>query len=452
MYDEPVAVPIVDFYDTDMMKTYLAAAKGEYERAYQEQKDFAKEFGGLYSPSSTLNKAYYDATRGKVQQAMDYLYQNGIDPLRSQEGRAYIAKIIREIPYADIANYKQSAENMKTYQKAAAQMLMKGDITRDQLDWQMQKQGLNYDKYDPISGNWDVLSPTKMESITDLTKTQYSMLKPKDLTKQEVEGLGYTYDPNQKYTGITQEMLQDTAFASLPSLLTTETGKYQYDKAKEQLQEMFPNTNITDYDIEKRMANNIAGQWQSKLVATYEPDKYKLLDYQAQKDLELYSKKADVDVNTYKQKAQIDQEYPSSKGAGGKSGEITIFDVAKSNPKQSAGLSSESNLDANGVAFGESVQVTRYAAEKGKPSYTSIKFNTRDQGVFVLKKDTKEPYTVSSLNGKDIKATVSGNLTYFPELKCYAVKCILTEVDGHKKIVGNVKHIWVPVSQTVKTK
>jgi hypothetical protein len=37
---------------------------------------------------------------------LDYLYQNGIDPLRSAEGRAYIAKIIRERPYAEIANLK----------------------------------------------------------------------------------------------------------------------------------------------------------------------------------------------------------------------------------------------------------------------------------------------------------------------------------------------------------
>ena len=46
---------------------------------------------------------------------MDYLYQNGIDPIRSAEGRAYIAKVIRETPYEKIANWKSDAENMKTF-------------------------------------------------------------------------------------------------------------------------------------------------------------------------------------------------------------------------------------------------------------------------------------------------------------------------------------------------
>lgn len=99
MYDEPVAVPIIDLLDSNMMSQYISAAREQYNQAVQDQKEFAKEFGELYSPSYDLNKAYYDQTKGRVNKAIDYLYQNGIDPLRSAEGRAYIQKIIRETPY-----------------------------------------------------------------------------------------------------------------------------------------------------------------------------------------------------------------------------------------------------------------------------------------------------------------------------------------------------------------
>ena len=121
MYDEPVAVPIIDLLDSSMMSQYISAAREQYNQAVQEQKEFAKEFGELYGPNANVNKEFYDITRGAVNKGLDYLYQNGIDPLRSAEGRAYIAKIIRERPYAEIANLKAQNESMKTYQKYRAE-------------------------------------------------------------------------------------------------------------------------------------------------------------------------------------------------------------------------------------------------------------------------------------------------------------------------------------------
>ena len=56
MYDEPVAVPIIDLLDSSMMSQYISAAREQYNQALQEQKEFAKEFGDLYSPSYNLNK------------------------------------------------------------------------------------------------------------------------------------------------------------------------------------------------------------------------------------------------------------------------------------------------------------------------------------------------------------------------------------------------------------
>ena len=151
MYDEPVAVPIIDLLDSSMMSQYISAAREQYNQAVQDQKEFAKEFGDLYSPSASLNKAYYDQTKGRVNAGLNYLYQNGIDPLRSAEGRAYIAKIIRETPYDKISKWKTDADNMKTFQKAAASMVAKVNLIQSQLSSQMQKYVLYYDKFDPYT-------------------------------------------------------------------------------------------------------------------------------------------------------------------------------------------------------------------------------------------------------------------------------------------------------------
>lgn len=131
MYDEPVAVPIIDLLDSNMMSQYISAAREQYNQAIQDQKEFAKEFGELYGPNANINKQFYDDTRGAVNKGLDYLYQNGIDPLRSAEGRAYIAKIIRERPYAEIANLKAQNESMKTYQRYRAEAMRNGTYDPD---------------------------------------------------------------------------------------------------------------------------------------------------------------------------------------------------------------------------------------------------------------------------------------------------------------------------------
>mgnify|MGYP007002640598 FL=1 len=42
-----------------------------------------------------------------------------------------------------------------------------------------------------------------MDTLEDLTKIPYSILKPSNLTQQQVEAMGYKYDPKNDYTGIT---------------------------------------------------------------------------------------------------------------------------------------------------------------------------------------------------------------------------------------------------------
>jgi hypothetical protein len=46
----------------------------------------------------------------------------------------------------------------------------------------MQKYGLDYDKFDPYTQSWNTLAPTKMDTLEDLTKIPYSVLKPSNLT------------------------------------------------------------------------------------------------------------------------------------------------------------------------------------------------------------------------------------------------------------------------------
>lgn len=439
MYDEPVAVPIIDLLDSSMMSQYISAAREQYNQAVQDQKDFAKEFGDLYSPSANLNKAYYDQTKGRINAGLNYLYQNGIDPLRSAEGRAYIAKIIRETPYDKISKWKADADNMKTFQKAAASMVAEGKLTQDQLGWQMQKYGLDYDKFDPYTQSWNTLAPTKMDTLEDLTKIPYSVLKPSNLTQKQVEAMGYKYNPKNDYTGITDQMIMDTAGKAIPSVMSTAAGEYYYDKAKQQLQQAGV-TNPTDDQVKQQLQGTVAQLWEGKKNIAWDPNKYSLLNYQ----------------NVLADK--LDAKKSARSGRGGKSKNLwTIFDVAYNKPGQSAGLGTTDDYQKEGVAFSDpGVQVRRV---KNNGEYqTVVTFKVGDahpvkRGGFKSDGTTTPPWK-KAMKGRQVNATVMGGLTYNAKTGKYYVRCKFDntseQTDEILRKWSGVTEFWLPVNETHK--
>lgn len=255
MYDEPVAVPILDLLDNQMMSQYISAAREQYNQAMQEQKDFAKEFGELYGPNANLNKQFYDYTKGAVNKAMDYLYQNGIDPIRSAEGRAYIAKVIRERPYAEIANLKAQNESMKIYQKYRAEAMRNG--TYDPEFEKFVLGGKSLETWDPsIDGMWTKEAPSKYSSLKDWTSNLFDNMDYEyddALTKSKGGGL-YEY-----YTKSANKMNQ-ILDANAKDMLKSDLGRYYlniYGGDVDALKADIINRN-REYTAQRRQADQVA--------------------------------------------------------------------------------------------------------------------------------------------------------------------------------------------------
>lgn len=223
MYDEPVSVPIIDLLDSSMMSQYISAAREQYNQAVQDQKEFAKEFGELYGPNANINKQFYDYTRGAVNKGLDYLYQNGIDPLRSAEGRAYIAKIIRERPYAEIANLKAQNESMKTYQKYRAEAMRNGTYDPDFEKFVLG--GKTLESWDPsIDGIWTREAPSKYSSLKDWTSNLFDNMELEydpELTKQ-AGGMYQVYSKSPK-------KMQQILDANIKDMAKSDLGRYYLD-------------------------------------------------------------------------------------------------------------------------------------------------------------------------------------------------------------------------------
>lgn len=255
MYDEPVAVPIQDLLDSQMMSQYLSAAREQYNQAMQEQKEFAKEFGDLYSPNANLNKQFYDQTKGAINKAMDYLYKNGIDPLRSAEGRAYIAKVIRERPYAEIANMRAQNESMKTYQKYRAEAMRNG--TYDPEFEKFVLGGKSLETWDPSTdGMWTREAPSKYQSIKDWTSNLFDNMDYEyddALTKAKGGGL-YEY-----YTKSANKMDQ-ILDANAKDMLKSDLGRYylnMYGGDVDALKADIINRN-REYTAQRRQADQVS--------------------------------------------------------------------------------------------------------------------------------------------------------------------------------------------------
>ena len=223
MYDEPVAVPIIDLLDSSMMSQYISAAREQYNQAVQEQKEFAKEFGELYGPNANINKQFYDITKGAVNKGLDYLYQNGIDPLRSAEGRAYIAKIIRERPYAEIANLKAQNESMKTYQKYRAEAMRNGTYDPDFEKFALG--GKTLETWNPsIDGMWTREAPSKYQDIQSWTDHLFNGMQ-----------LSYDEEASKKAGGLYQvyskspQKMKQILDANMKDLLKSDLGRYYLD-------------------------------------------------------------------------------------------------------------------------------------------------------------------------------------------------------------------------------
>ena len=220
MYDEPVAVPIIDLLDSNMMSQYISAAREQYNQAIQDQKEFAKEFGELYGPNANINKQFYEQTRGAVNKGLDYLYQNGIDPLRSAEGRAYIAKIVRERPYAEIANLKAQNESMKTYQRYRAEAMRNGTYDPDFEKFVLG--GKTLESWDPSTdGMWTKEAPSKYSSLKDWTSNLFDnmQLEYDDEATKKAGGMYQVYSKSPK-------KMQQILDSNIKDMSKSELGRY----------------------------------------------------------------------------------------------------------------------------------------------------------------------------------------------------------------------------------
>lgn len=258
-YDQWAQLPVRDLYDSQMMAMAINAAKDMYEKGYQEMKDFKKEYGDFITPIAADQDWYNQNVTGKVRDAINALYAQGIDPLRNAQGRAMISQIINNIDYGGIAKMRQSQENVREYLKNKAKLQAEGLWSPEMEQYAMG--GKSLESWDTSrDGMWNRTSPIQYKSMDDIIEPIVSKLDPifdAELTAAKNDGFDYST--------VTEDRIRQTIDDNMVDLIGAGTaGGYYYNKAyeltgdKEKAKELLKNWYVDrakDHVRNKREAN-----------------------------------------------------------------------------------------------------------------------------------------------------------------------------------------------------
>lgn len=255
-YDSWVSIPTRDLYDTQMIAMAVNAAKDMYEKGQEQIKDFYTKYGDFMSPFSKDMERYGQMVGG-VRDAIDQMYANGIDPLRSAEGRAIISKLANSVNPAEFNLMRSNAKMGYAYQDALRQLAAKGRSSQALEDYIASLPGnVAFNDFSTAEhGTWNRM-PTEYSTLQEFVHPSFANLKPHLLTADEAKTrVGSAYDPTYEYTGITKGDMERSMIAALPGLVGSPLYGFYRQQAENELKAMGYD-NPTEDQINARFVQN----------------------------------------------------------------------------------------------------------------------------------------------------------------------------------------------------
>ena len=217
-YDQWAQMPVKDLYDSQIMAMSIAAAKDMYEKGQKRLEDFNAKYGDFMSPIAKDMDWYNQNVTGKVRDTINNLYANGIDPLRSAEGRAAISQLIYSMPTGDIAKLRQSAQNATAFNKAKMELQAQG-LYNPLLE---PYDGPSMSEFSTIDdGVWNRMSPTPYQNMAKFSKDYFDNISP-IVRSASKNGISYTIKE------INEGDLHNIADRHFNDLVNTPQGQLMY--------------------------------------------------------------------------------------------------------------------------------------------------------------------------------------------------------------------------------
>lgn len=252
-YDQWAQLPVRDLYDTQMMLASINAYKDMYEKGAKEMKEFRDKYDDFYT-SIPEHQERYNNIINDVYNTINRYYDMGIDPLRTVEGRMALTRKINSLPYDEIGKIKASAKRKEEYDKNAAALQKAGLWDPEFAQWQLR--GWKPLNDDGTVNTFTEQSPMPYQGIFGLTSPLVKDIKPHVMSKDQVVGSGYEYDPRLQYTGVASEDIDKALSDGIPGL----KGNPEYDFHRERIRRELTSKglNPTEQDIDNEFQRQAA--------------------------------------------------------------------------------------------------------------------------------------------------------------------------------------------------
>ena len=320
--DQWIQYPVKDLYDKAIMQMSIAAARDMYEKGQKQLEDFYTKYGDFMSPFAKDMERYQQMVGG-VRDIVNNLYANGIDPLRSAEGRAMVAQAINSVNPAELAAMKANAKMGYAYQDALQKLRQAGKYSQAQEDFDMALTGTTpFSEFATSNGaggfnSWDRSSPIQATTLRDLTKGSYEGRTARTLTKEDFANdprlKGMAYDPRYEYSGYVDSDLMKVAPGASASLAADPRAAYFRDLARQKVIAMGlePTANNVEAQFQRDIAD--ANAW-ALIDPTRKADEYAKMDIQ-------YKQQAALQAQEHKHKMDEIAEAGKYKTGNGETGD-----------------------------------------------------------------------------------------------------------------------------------
>ena len=235
--DQWIQLPVRDLYDSQMMLASIQAAREMYNQAREDMNKFYDKYGDFMSPIASDIEKYNNAIINPIKEGIQNLYNSGIDPLRSQQGRMMLANIRNNIDTSKVGLWKQRAENARAWYKNMAELRSKGLYNENFSEFLKETP----DQWDDNSMGFT--SPTAYDDLNAHTSHWFDKLDKNQYLR--TEGM---YDIH----GVKPEDLNSVMDQMMPDFINSDYGRYQMELAKRQL-----GPNATVADIVNQLRKNI---------------------------------------------------------------------------------------------------------------------------------------------------------------------------------------------------
>lgn len=244
---------------------YVQAMKEDYLRGREDLKEFNKEYGDFISPFRKDMERYGEIIGG-IKDKINQAYANGIDPLRSPEGRAMITRLISSIDPAEFNMMRSNAKTGYAYLDALQALRKAGKFSQDQEDFDIALNGETpFDDFSTSGpggafNTWGRTSPIQATTLRDLTFDSYKGRTARDLTAADFQNdprlKNYTYDPRYKWSGYLDSDLMKVAPGASASLKGDPRAAFFREQSRQKA--LATNPNATEADIEAQWQRDIA--------------------------------------------------------------------------------------------------------------------------------------------------------------------------------------------------